>query len=164
MRSFSGKLYRALNPQWAQQPYSGGGARRFGGRFNSKGIAAIYAALSPDGAIREVNQVGDLQPTMLVSYHCHIENVFDATDRANLEGYDVDLGSQVWRDEMRLHGKSKTQEFAERLIKEGYQALMVKSFARGAGSFDVNLVLWDWESKGQAALKVIDDQNRLLLV
>ena len=77
--SYRGKLYRALNPIHAREPLSGRGAALYGGRFNPKGTPALYASLSPMTALREANQVGNLQPTTLVAYdaeigfyqHCH---------------------------------------------------------------------------------------------
>ena len=36
-----------------------------GGRFNPKGIPALYTAMSVMNAIREANQIGTLRPTML---------------------------------------------------------------------------------------------------
>ena len=62
---YRGLLYRALNPIRAREPLSGEGARLHGGRFNPKGILALYTAMSVMNAIREANQIGTLRPTML---------------------------------------------------------------------------------------------------
>ena len=90
-RSYSGKVYRALNPIYAREPLSGEGARRYGGRFNPRGTSALYCSLSIMTAVREANQVGTLQPTTLVAYEAEIDNIFDATDEAALrdEGMDA---------------------------------------------------------------------------
>lgn len=77
---YQGKLYRELNPIYAREPLSGRGAKLYGGRFNPKGTPALYLATSLHTAIREANQVGDLQPTTIVSYDGDIENVFDSRD------------------------------------------------------------------------------------
>ncbi|MEL7213529.1 MAG: RES domain-containing protein [Pseudomonadota bacterium] len=156
---YQGLLYRALNPVWAKEPLSGEGARRFGGRFNKKGRPALYTALSPETAIKEANQVGHLQPTTLVSYHADVAQVFDATDGALLAAQGLtpeSLGADDWRDRMRA-GIAPTQAFAEHLISEGYQGLLVQSYSRGAAPKDRNLVLWKWSD----ALTLIDDENRL---
>ncbi|KKN86259.1 hypothetical protein LCGC14_0271280 [marine sediment metagenome] len=50
---YAGPLYRALNPVYAREPLSGRGAELYGGRFNAKGVAALYTALDPAGALRE---------------------------------------------------------------------------------------------------------------
>jgi RES domain-containing protein len=163
-QSYSGKLYRALNPIYAREPLSGEGARRYGGRFNSKGTPALYCSLSIMTAVREANQVGTLQPTTLVAYEAELENVFDTRDEAALaaEGMDAAaLAASTWRDEMGANGESRTQAFAGALLVRGYCALLVRSFATGASRRDLNLVLWHWGDAPPARLTLIDDENRL---
>jgi RES domain-containing protein len=161
---YEGKLYRALNPIYAREPLSGRGAELYGGRFNPKGVAALYASLSIMTALREANQVGNLQPTTLVSYDAEIDRVFDcrnevalATEHMDAEG----LADPGWRDQMKASGGSRTQAFARRLMESGYQGLLVRSFAQGATGSDLNLVLWKWGSTGPSRLILIDDENRL---
>ena len=154
-----GPLYRALNPVYARTPLSGEGAARYGGRFNPRGVAALYTALEVIGALREANQAGSLQPTVLVSYHADIENIFDSRDTAALAAYGMDadaLANPAWRDRMRA-GEAPTQAFARRLIADGHNGLLVRSFAKGAGPGDLNLVLWRWDR----GLHLIDDESRL---
>ncbi len=162
--TYSGKLYRAFNPIYAREPMSGEGARRYGGRFNPKGTAALYCSLSILTAVREANQVGNLQPTMLISYDAEIEGVFDSRDEAALqiEGMDAAaLSATTWRDEMKSKGEARTQTFARNLITKGYCALLVRSFAPGASEHDFNLVLWQWGNAPPAHLTLIDDERRL---
>jgi RES domain-containing protein len=161
---YKGKLYRALNPLYAREPLSGHGARLYGGRFNPKGMPALYTSLSVITALREANQVGNLQPTTLVSYDADIDDVFDSRDEAALaaEGMDaVALGDPTWRDRMKVDGEAKTQGFARRLIDAGHNDLLVRSFAAGSGVNDLNLVLWRWAGLSSAHLTLIDDENRL---
>ena len=162
---YQGLLYRALNPIRAREPLSGEGARLHGGRFNPKGIPALYTAMSVMTAIREANQIGMLQPTTLVSYQADITPVFDATDDDALGGYNMslaDLAADDWRLQMRAQGKAPTQILAERLIADGYAGLQVPSFAKGATGEDLNMVLWVWGSALPAKLVLIDDEGRLL--
>jgi RES domain-containing protein len=162
--SFRGKLYRALNPIYAREPLSGRGAELYGGRFNPKGVAALYASLSAQTALREANQVGNLQPTTLVSYDAEIERVFDSRDDTALSLYEMDaaaLADPSWRDQMKTAGEAKTQAFARRLMDTGYNALLVRSFAPGATAENLNLVLWRWGADAPARLVLIDDENRL---
>lgn len=157
---YRGPLYRALNPVYARTPLSGEGAARYGGRFNPRGVAALYTALDVIGALREANQVGSLQPTTLVSYDTDIDNIFDSRDGAALAAFGMDAGALAdpgWREHMRAGGEAPTQTFARRLIDAGRNGLLVRSFAKGAGPDDLNLVLWHWD-KG---LRLIDDENRL---
>lgn len=162
--SYKGLLYRALNPVWAKDPLSGLGAARFGGRFNPLGIAALYTSLSPMAALREANQVGNLQPTTLVSYEAEFEHVFDGRDYAALarEGMDAALlAASTWRDEMKASGEARTQAFARRLIGSGHHGLLVRSFAPGTSDDDLNLVLWTWSDRAPSRLRLIDDEGRL---
>ena len=161
---YRGLLYRALNPIRAREPMSGDGARLHGGRFNPKGIPALYTALSVMTAIREANQIGTLQPTTLVSYEADIIPIFDATDGDALGGYDMtraDLVANDWRIRMQTERKAPTQVLAERLIANGYAGLRVPSFAAGATAEDLNMVLWVWSSALPAKLELIDDEGRL---
>jgi RES domain-containing protein len=162
--SWRGKLYRALNPVYAHEPLSGRGAEFYGGRFNPKGVPALYSSLSVLTALREANQVGNLQPTTLVSYDAEIENVFDCRDETALAAQGIDgasLADATWRDQMKINGEARTQAFARRLIDAGYNALMVRSFAPGATANDLNLVLWRWGSEAPSRLVPIDDEHRL---
>jgi RES domain-containing protein len=161
---YRGLLYRALNPIYAREPLSGRGAQLYGGRFNAKGTPALYASLTVMTALREANQVGALQPTTLVSYDAEIERVFDTRDATALAAEDMDaeaLADAGWRDQMRARGEARTQAFARRLADAGYQGLLVRSFARGAGADDMNLVLLSWSEGPPARLTLIDDEKRL---
>lgn len=159
-----GPLYRALNPVYAHEPLSGAGAALHGGRFNARGTPALYTSLAVLTALREANQVGSLQPTTLVSYDAEVDPVFDTRDTAALSarGFDADaLADAGWRDRMRMDGEAPTQALARRLAAEGFHGLLVRSFARGAGAEDLNLVLWRWNETAQSRLTLIDDEKRL---
>jgi len=160
---YAGPLYRALNPVYARQPLSGHGAALHGGRFNPKGTPALYTALDPATALREANQVGSLQPTVLVCYEADIALIFDTRDDEALDRYDLSaeiLADPGWRAKL-LDGHSvPTQDFARRLVTDGYSGLLTRSFAKGASGIDLNIVLWRWTGEG-CALNIIDDENRL---
>lgn len=161
---YRGKLYRALNPLYARDPLSGRGAELYGGRFNPKGLPALYASLSVMTALHEANQVGNLQPTTLVAYNAEIDNVFDCREDHLLKAQGMDaaaLADSTWRDQMKASGEVRTQAFARRLIAGGYHGLLVRSFAPGATADDLNLVLWRWGEAAPARLILIDNENRL---
>ncbi len=163
--AYRGKLYRALNPVWARLPLSGEGAARFGGRFNAMGVPALNCSLSPLAALREANQVGDLQPTVLVSYRAQIAQVFDGRSAEALATFAMTTGLLAdprWRNEVAAEGEARTQAFAKSLIGKGFNGLLVPSFARGAGATDLNIVLWRWGAKLPSRMELIDDQSRLL--
>lgn len=161
---YQGKLYRALNPIYAREPLSGRGAELYGGRFNPKGVPALYTSLTIMTALKEANQVGNLQPTTLVSYEADIEQVFDCRDDAALHAHGMDaaaLADTTWRDQMRISGEARTQTFARQLATDGCCGLLVKSFAPGAKDDDLNLVLWTWGKAALGRLTLIDDEHRL---
>jgi RES domain-containing protein len=161
---YEGKLYRALNPIYAREPLSGRGAALHGGRFNVRGMPALYLSLSVMTALREANQVGSLQPTTLVAYDAEIASLFDCRDNAALGAEGIDaatLAATTWRDEMKTSRESRTQAFARRLASTSYTGLVVRSFAPGSNADDLNLVLWRWGNGTPARLLLIDDENRL---
>ncbi|WP_170766694.1 RES family NAD+ phosphorylase [Ruegeria lacuscaerulensis] len=160
---YAGPLYRALNPVYAREPLSGRGAELFGGRFNSKGTPALYTALDPAGALREANQVGSLQPTILVSYAADLGPILDTRDEMVLEQYGISEGAIAdpgWRSKLLGGQIVPTQDFASRLIADGFVGLLVRSYAKGASLTDFNIVLWRW-SGDDCALRVVDDEDRL---
>ena len=112
MFRYQGLLYRAINPVHAREPLSGEGARRHGGRFNPRGLPALYTSRSVMTAVREANQIGTLQPTTLVTYEADIGPLFDAADRAVLAARRLtaaDLAGDDWRARMRAEGEAPTQ-------------------------------------------------------
>lgn len=161
---YRGPLFRALNPVYAREPLSGRGAELHGGRFNPRGVPALYSSLTVLTALREANQAGSLQPTTLVSYDAEVDGVFDTRDEATLAAEGIDaaaLADDTWRDQMQAIGEARTQVFARDLIAKGYRAMLVRSFAPGATKDDLNLVLWQWSDSPPSRLTLIDDENRL---
>ena len=76
-----GLVYRAHNPQWSWAPLSGEGARRYGGRFNRRGVPALYTSFSPLTAMREAQLLGrPMQPLTLCAYEVDIEPIVDTLD------------------------------------------------------------------------------------
>ncbi|MBV8768269.1 MAG: RES domain-containing protein [Hyphomicrobiales bacterium] len=161
---YRGALFRALNPIYAREPYSGRGAELYGGRFNPRGVPALYSSLTVITALREANQAGSFQPITLVSYDAEINGVFDSRDEAALRAAGCDtetLADSGWRDQMEEHGEARTQSLARVLMAKGYRAMLVRSFAPGSTANDLNLVLWEWGASAPARLTLVDDEKRL---
>lgn len=159
---YSGPLYRALNPVYARDPLSGRGAELHGGRFNAKGTPALYAALSPATALREANQAGSLQPTVLVSYRADLGPVFDTRNSSQLErrGMSEDaLADPGWRTKMIEGNAVPTQDFARELVADGFAGLLIRSYAKGVSGAAFNIVLWRW-ANAHCELEVVDDEDR----
>lgn len=160
---YSGPLYRALNPVYAREPLSGRGAELYGGRFNAKGTPALYTSLDPATALREANQVGSLQPTILVSYNADLGPIFDTCDQDRLARYGMTasmLADPAWRMKMLDGQPVPTQDFASDLKADRFAGLLIQSFAKGASSLDLNIVLWAWTGNN-GSLEVVDDEERL---
>lgn len=160
---YVGPLYRALNPVYAREPLSGRGTERYGGRFNAKGTPTLYTALDPTTALREVNQVGSLQPTVLVSYQADLGPVFDTRDLTALQQRgmsDTSLADPGWRSKMLDGQPVPTQNFANGLIADGFAGLLIRSFAKGTSAASLNVMLWRWTGAG-CLLDIVDDENRL---
>jgi RES domain-containing protein len=162
---FRGLVYRAHNPQWSWTPLSGEGARRHGGRFNRRGIPALYTSLSPLTAIREAQPLGrPMQPLTLCAYEVDVEPVVDALDEDQCRALgvdDSDLVCPTWEAEMLAGVVPASQVLADRLIAAGYAGMQVWSFAAGTGTEDLNLVMWKWGSERPHRVVLIDDESRL---
>ena len=160
-----GTVYRAHNPQWAWTPLSGEGARRHGGRFNKRGVPALYCSLSQIGAIREATPLGrPMQPLTLCAYEVDTEPVFDARDPTQLQesGFsEADLACPTWEADMLGGRVAASQRLAERLVDAGYVGMLVRSFAVDTSEDDVNLVMWRWGDVYPTRVTVIDEQDRL---
>ena len=162
---FTDPVYRAHNPEWAWAPISGEGAKRHGGRFNRKGVPALYTSLSPVTAMREANPLGrPFQPLTLCRYRVDVEPVFDACDPAALASQGAAMTDLVdpLCERTMLDGKvPASQALADRLIAVGFAGMLVQSFARDALPADLNLVLWNWGPDLPIKVEVVDDDGRL---
>ncbi|MGL5009731.1 MAG: RES family NAD+ phosphorylase, partial [Paracoccaceae bacterium] len=108
-----------------------------------------------------VSQIGQpLQPTVLVSYHIDVTDVFDATDPAALAAYDM-TPAMLAANDWRLHHPAPTQTLGQRLIAAGHHGLRTPSFARGTAPAAMNLVLWHWGPDLPTRVTLIDDERRL---
>lgn len=126
---------------------------------------ALYTSLLPLTAILEASPLGrPMQPMTLCAYVVDATPVFDARDPAvcRADGVsEADLRCPNWNREM-LEGKvPASQTLAMRLYEAGFVAMLVRSFARGAGADDHNLVLWRWSGDLPSRVRVIDDDRRL---
>ena len=162
---FQGLVYRAHNPEWSWTPLSGEGARRHGGRFNRRGVPALYTSLSPLTAIREAQPLGrPMQPLVLCAYEVDAEPVFDVRDEERRRAFDVndsDLACPTWEAEMLAGEFPASQALADRLIAAGFAGMRVRSFAAGTGVDDFNLVMWRWSPGRPHRVVLIDDEGRL---
>jgi len=160
-----GQVYRAHHPRWAFRPTSGEGAALHGGRFNPKGVPALYTSRRLETAWLEAQQGFPFkaQPMTLCVYEVDCEDVIDLTDpseRDRLGTTEAEL-SGPWED-LALQGHAPpTWALARRLIGAGVAGILVRSFAPGAEPADINAAFWRWSDDLPHRVRVIDDQNRL---
>ena len=162
---FQGTVYRAHHPKWAFSPLSGEGAKLTGGRFNPKGLPALYTSLTLQTLIKEVTQglARKLDPLTLCSYDVDCEDIVDLTsesERARLAIALADLGC-AWKL-LAADGKPvPSWMIAQRLIAADSAGILVGSFAPGATKDDINLVLWSWGDALPHRVSVSDPDRRL---
>lgn len=73
----------------------------------------------------------------------------------------ADPGCDGWRDRMKAKGESDRQAFSRRLMSQGYNGMLVRSFVKGAKPDDINIVLWNWGEALPSRLIPMDDDGRL---
>jgi RES domain-containing protein len=162
---FQGTCYRAHDPKWAFSPLSGDGARTHGGRFNPKGVPALYLALTIDGMIAEMTHgfAHRLDPLTICSYQVDVDDVVDLKDDDGREANGVALAalSCAWADDVTDGRYPASWSIADRLIAQGSAGVLVPSFARGARPDMTNLVLWKWGPTLPYRVEVYDPTGRL---
>lgn len=173
----SENVYRGVKPMFQNQPYSGEGARLFGGRFNPIGVSALYLGLKPGNVIKELTKgvFENLTPTTLYRMSLQSTALIDLTNPEHLEALDIthaDL-AQDWRMtrykefdiysrrpvELGLLPISQRIYFALRTAE--VDAIKVPSFAKSASPDDVNIVLFDWNNKPQTQISLFDPASEL---
>jgi RES domain-containing protein len=162
---FAGLVYRAHNPRWAYVPTSGEGAARHGGRFNPRGVHALYTALDLRTAWLEAQQgfAFKAQPMTLVAYRVECERIADLTDAGALAEAGIapeDLACP-WEDLAARGLTPPTWVLATALIASGYEGILIPSFAPGTLGSGRNLVLWRWGDGPPCKVRVVDDFGRL---
>jgi RES domain-containing protein len=158
-------LFRAHHPGWAFAPDSGDGARRHGGRFNPRGLPALYTATRLQTGWAEAQQGSPFkaQPMTIIAYRADCAAVADLTDPAVLAAWGIApaaLGC-AWKDLADRGEDPPSWALARRLAAEGCAGALVPSFATGAGPQDVNAVFWRWGADPPHRLQVVDDFGRL---
>lgn len=163
---WSGLAYRAHDPRWAWAPLSGEGAAAQGGRFNPKGVPALYLALTLEGVFLEMSHgFGHrFEPLTMCTYDVDVDDVVDLSSdatraAANAQGTDMACAWAYDRDQGR---KPASWALVEKLIGHGAAGILTPSFARGARPDMLNLVLWRWGTEVPHKVTLFDPNNRLL--
>jgi RES domain-containing protein len=162
---FADTCYRAHDPRWSFKPLSGEGAALRGGRFNPKGVEALYLSLSSACAIKEANQgfAFKINACLLCSYEVDCADIADLRDEAGRAAHRVDAAdmSCPWFAMIAQGREPQSWTLARRLIAQRFAGILVPSYAPGADATDQNLVLWKWSSKLPHRVNVYDPSGRL---
>ena len=144
---------------------SGDGAARCGGRFNPVGIPALYTSRRMETAWLEAQQgfAFKAQPLTVCSYDVDCAEMTDLTDDVMRRELGIAMAGLAcpWED-LALRGiEPPSWRVARRLIAGGKAAIVVLSFAPGAGPADRNVVFWHWSNAPPHKVAVIDAEARL---
>jgi len=162
---FQGLAWRAHDPRWSFSPLSGEGAATHGGRFNPKGMPALYLALDPVTAIKEAAQgfAHKFEPLVLCTYEIDCEDVVDL--RAEADRRSAGVAAQdtacAWFPEAAQGREPPSWRLAKRLIAGGAAGLIAPSYAAAAGPADANMVLWRWTGRVPYKVTAFDPSGRL---
>ena len=162
---YQGPAYRAHHPQWSWSPLSGDGARVHGGRFNSKGVQALYLSLDWSTAVVEASQgfAFRIPPLTIVTYEVDCADIVDLTDAGELKRLGTrraDLAC-AWKLLAETGQPVPSWTLTERLRAADFAGIIVPSFAVGAAAGARNLVLWRWSDDIPHKVTVFDPEGRL---
>lgn len=162
---FCGTCYRAHDPRWAFSPLSGAGAALHGGRFNPKGVPALYLALTVEGMILEMSHglAVRFEPLTICTYDVDAADVIDLRDERGRRSHGIELGALAcpWVDDVSSGRAPASWRLAEQMIARGAAGVVVPSFAIGARADMSNLVLWSWGPDLPHRVVVHDPSGRL---
>ncbi|MCB2080518.1 MAG: RES family NAD+ phosphorylase [Novosphingobium sp.] len=165
IRPLTAPLWRMLPVTYQRSPLSGEGARLHGGRWNAKGVPALYLATDHATAVAEFYQ-GLPKPGTLAPYRLVCDAIADLTDgQGGPADETVEHGLVANWKAMAARGDRlpPSWKIAAELIGAGAQGALVPSVQNRGGSC---LVLWEWHDArtggGEgAALTLIDPREDL---
>lgn len=161
---YSGAAYRALHPRWSFAPLSGEGAAIHGGRFNPKGVRALYFGTTIEVAFLEATQgfAYKFSPLTMCSFEIDCDDIVDLRDDLQREAAGVraqDM-SCAWFSAI-ADGKRPASWAIHEQLKGHAAGILVPSYAPGVSPAMSNLVLWDWAATGPHAVTLHDPDRRL---
>jgi RES domain-containing protein len=165
---WKGILFRSASPEFAtvHDLLTGAGSKRLGGRWNPKGIAAVYGSLDPMTAMAETLAhhrhydwpLEEALPRVFVSIRGTLHHVLDITDgkvRHTLGISAERLAEEPWRELQDQGREARTQSVGRGAWEAGFEALLVPS-ARGAGT---NLVFFPDRRHSESSLEIIHGEQ-----
>jgi len=136
-----------------------------GGRFNPKGVPALYLALTLMTAVKEINQgfAHKIEPCVLCSYDVDCKEVVDLRSEEDRQtaGVAFDDMACAWFSDISQGQEPPSWRIARNLIDAGKAGVLVPSFAPRATPADQILVLWKWGKNLPHKVCVYDPSGRL---
>jgi RES domain-containing protein len=157
----SQRCWRILAPKWAHDPLSGAGAARFGGRFNPKGVSALYLSESIDTAFAEYQQDLLVRPGTFCAYQLDVSGIVDLCNAQVCEALAIDRAFLLspWKEMLLVEKRTpKTWELSFGLLSQGFAGVRVPSAQMKEG---VNIVLWRWNDDPSRRVEVLDPKGEL---
>ena len=148
LKTVSARFWRMIRIPFQRDPLSGEGARLYGGRWNSRGVPALYLGADHTSAIEEYYR-GLPKPGTLVAYDVFSDAIVDLTNGRGLprdETIDA-IWDCDWASEERAGHEPATWRLAAELTTAGADGALVPSTQNPGGT---NLVLGRWHSKDEA--------------
>jgi RES domain-containing protein len=138
--------FRSAGVKYAHESdlLSGDGAARYGGRWNPRGVGAIYASLDPVTAVKESYQEfleygfagATIRPRVFVGLKVDLKCVLDLT-QARIRralGYTIsDLVTEDWRAIQAAGEETWTQAIGRGAVAAGFEALLAPSARNRTG-------------------------------
>jgi RES domain-containing protein len=159
--AISQRCWRILAPKWAHDPLSGAGAARFGGRFNPKGIPALYVSESIDTAFAEYQQDLLVRPGTFCAYQLDVFGIVDLCNPQIRNTLNIDQSTllSAWKEILLVHKQTPpTWELSAQLLDRGFAGVRVPSAQMKPG---VNIVLWRWNDVPSSRVEVLDPKGDL---
>lgn len=161
----SGILYRSSAPQYANSSdlLTGEGSRRFGGRWNPIGVAAVYGSFTPQTAMAETLAFANYyqlpvhvsMPRTFVAIEFDLGAVLDLTTGRNRQSLGISeqrLLECDWRREAERGDVPLTQAVGRSAHQAGLEGILVRSAADPTGR---NLVVFVENLHPESSLKVV---------
>lgn len=162
---FRQKIYRSAAPKYATTSdlLTGEGARRFGGRWNTAGVAAIYGSLTPQCALEETLAharyyglpINTSMPRTFVAIEARLSQVLDLTDgsmRQSLRISERRLLECDWRADCTVGRVPITQQVGQFAALAGLEAILVRSAADVSG---LNLVVFPENLRSTSRIEIV---------
>lgn len=166
LRAWHGPLWRMLAIRYQRDPWSGEGARLYGGRWNPVDVPALYLGTDHATAIAEYYQ-GLAKPGTLAPYRLAASAIADLTDGQGRPADAVIAAAMAapWKRIAEIeHATPPGWTLAASLIEQGAEGALVPSAQNPSGTA---LVLWRWCRSGErgegAELTLLDPDNVLNL-